>query len=120
MNTGIKETTELLSAASSLVLRTIRNLADDGRISLIEGAGYLAEIGHVKDAINGIKQAPSELADLSEEELEALREQIRATLIEAGVTHRTADITERCILWIRDTVNLALFIKNAPPTALPV
>lgn len=117
---GIKESREVIKALSALAVRTIRNVKDDGKISLTEGIGYLSELGAVKDAISGIQDVPEEILDLSTEELQSLRADIRQGLIEAGVTHRLADITDAAVKWLNDTLSFARFIINAPPTAIEV
>lgn len=120
MSTNIKETRELIKALASLTVRTINNIKDDGKISLAEGLGYLGELGAIKDALNDIGKVPDEVLNLSSTELETLKSDIRQGLIEAGVTHRLADITEQAIKWLHETLSFARFVINAPPTAIPV
>lgn len=115
---GIKETQELIKALAALTVRTVKNLRDDGKISVTEGIGYLAELGTIKEALNGIQRVPEEVMDLTTSEMLVLRAEIRKGLIEAGVTHRLADITDKAVAWLNETLVFARFIINAPPTAL--
>lgn len=115
---GIKETRELIKALADLTVRTVKNVRNDGKISLAEGIGYLAELGTIKEALNGIQRVPEEVMDLTAAELLVLREDIRKGLIEAGVTHRLADITDKAVAWLNETLVFARFIINAPPTAM--
>lgn len=120
MSTTIKETRELIHALSSIAVRTATNLKSGNSISWAEGIGYVAEIGKIKTALAGIKEVPAELADLDADEEKVLREDIRTGLIQIGVTHRIADITEAAFDWVKATLKFVLFVKNAPPTALAV
>ncbi|WP_156345991.1 hypothetical protein [Verrucomicrobium spinosum] len=62
--TPVKETKEFLDALSALAVRTFNSLSDDGRISVFEGAGYLADLKTVATAISGAPQIPGELLKL--------------------------------------------------------
>ncbi|WP_009964868.1 hypothetical protein [Verrucomicrobium spinosum] len=117
--TPVKETKEFLDALSALAVRTFNSLSDDGRISVFEGAGYLADLKTVATAISGAPQIPGELLKADEEAHAYLRAQIKVGLAKVGVTHRIQDITEAILTWIVDTLQTVAFIRTAPPTALP-
>ena len=117
MSKTTKETTELLQAFNKLAVRTIANLKDDGKVSFAEGVAYAADIGTIRAGFAGVTEIPAEFADLDSEEMQALRGMIVDGLNDAGITHRTQDITDAVLQWFYDTIKLALFIKNAPPTA---
>ena len=114
-----KETTELIKALSKLAIRTVANLKDDGRVSFAEGLAYMADLGVIREGFAGVAEIPKELADLDSEEMQALRGLIVQGLKDNGVTYRIQDIADALIQWLYDTIKVAIFIKNAPPTALP-
>ena len=114
-----KETTELIKALSKLAIRTVINLKDDGRVSFAEGLAYMSDLGVIREGFAGVAEIPKELADLSSEEMQALRGLIVQGLKDNGVTYRIQDIADALIQWLYDTIKVAIFIKNAPPTALP-
>lgn len=116
----MKETKEVVTALAAVVVRTVKNLRDDGKLSWTEAAGYLADFSKVKDAISGVHLVPGEVLDMSKDDVNELREVIFKGLHEAGITERTADIVTWSIEWIISTVRLAVRIKNAPPTAIAV
>lgn len=114
MSKTIKESLEVITALAAIGVRTAANLKD-GKISYVEMAGYLSDLGTVRDALTGITEVPAELRDLTPDEVAELRNAVLAALADLGITHRTQDITERIISWAHATVSTFLFVRNAPP-----
>ena len=115
MSKPIKETLEVIVSLAAIGARTAANLANDGKISYIEAAGYLSELGTVRTALQGITEVPAELKDLDADEVSELRTAVLKALAGVGITHRTQDITDRLLEWAYSTVHTMLFIRNAPP-----
>lgn len=113
----IKETRELIKALAAVAIRTVANL-QDGKISYIEMAGYLADLGTLRVGIQGIGSVPAELADLDEAERETLLGDIGAMLTGAGLSHRISDAAEKILRWAYGTVRTVAEIRNAPPSAI--
>jgi hypothetical protein len=114
----IKETRELVRALSAIAIRTVRNLGD-GKISYLEMAGYLSDLGEVREGLQGISNVPGEMADLDDVEKETLLADIGALLVGAGLSHRVSDAAEKVLRWSYSSVRVFLEIKNAPPSAVP-
>lgn len=117
--TGIQHTTEVLAAGVALSLRTRNALADDGKISWLEGLGYLAELPKVATALKGIHEVPAELLDLDEFEKDGLADMVSETLTHWGVSHRVQDITKELMAAAVSLVGTLLTIKRLPPSAVP-
>lgn len=116
----MKETKEVVTALAAVVVRVVKSLRDDGKLSWTEGLGFVAEFSKIKDAISGVHLVPGEVLDMNAEDNRELRDTIFKGLEEAGITERTADIVSWVIEWITSTVRLAVRIKNAPPSAVAV
>jgi len=114
----MKETLELVTALAIMAARTGKNLRDDGRVSLLETAGYLADFSVIRAGLAGLSEIPAEFRQLDDARLDQLRAGILAGLATAGIQHRTMDITDRLMIWAYDTVQTLLFIRNAPPSAI--
>lgn len=78
-NFAVKETKELCLLAAKLVNAADKSLAD-GKISLFDAAHFLSPLKAANAAIQGIKEVPSELKDLSEAEAQELKEAIAGEL----------------------------------------
>lgn len=70
---GIQETNDLLTFVGSFA-STSAAVLEDGKVSLFELALFFESATLVKPAIDGIKQVPAELADLTDEEKKVLVE----------------------------------------------
>ena len=115
----VKQTREAWAELAAVWIRSQRAL-QDGKITLAEKLGYLADWKIIMEAIGGIGDIPAEILDLDDNELSILRREIYDGLIAAGVTHRIADITDKIIEWVKYTIGMVMFIRNAPPTAIQV
>ena|SRR5436190_1292155 len=113
-----KETTELVRAIGALAATLVVDLKD-GKMSVIEMGGLLLHIGSMKEAISGITEVPSELADLDDSERASLLKIISDQLTGAGLSHRIADAAEKVLDLAYNAVRTILSIKNAPPSAVP-
>lgn len=120
MSTGIKETREAIEALKSLTVRTVKALADDGKIGIGEGVGFMVDIVTIIDGLKGSGQILAELRDLDYDERQVLRDDIHAAIVAAGLTHRQADLADHALEWIDDTVKFALKVKNQPRSAVAV
>jgi len=116
----IKETRDLWAAIAAVWVRANAAIKDDHKFSWVETLSFAMEWRVIAKALAGIAQVPSELLDLDEAELAILKADIREMLISVGYTHRTSDLVDKCLEWVRFTLATVLFIKNAPPTAEPV
>lgn len=123
------ETREVFAAVTALVLR-YKDAMTDGKLSWYEMAGFLAEVRPVRRAIERIHEVPSELIDLSPEEMPALTADISNILAAWGISHRSQDITRLVVSRMPALLDLvqALLgelrllmseIEAQPPSALP-
>ncbi len=115
-----KETREAIRMLGAIAARTVRNLEDDGRVSIPEGVGYVGDFSEIRAGLKDIGEVPAELADLDDGERIVLLGDIKVELIRAGVSHRIADAAEDILNWAYGTVRLWVKLKTAPPTAEPV
>ena len=74
-----KELKELLSFMCSLA-NAIGEASDDGKISRGEVIGMLPLLYNVPSAFDGITEIPSEVADLSQEDIEELAQMVKDEL----------------------------------------
>ncbi len=124
---NLQQTIEVIAAIRAVSIRHKANMADDGKESTWEMLGYINERGAIKSAIEGIKDVPAELGDISSDEVPELATAVSLLLNEWGVNHRRQDITEQVILDIVDSIPVFKeayrrwqIISNLPPTAVPV
>lgn len=117
--TGIKESREIIAATGAMLLWW-RQVNADGKVSWVEWLTALKHAPTIKAAIDGASGALAELKDLDATEVGELKEQISAILIEQGVSHRTADITEELLGLAFQAANVLIRIQSMPPTAKPV
>jgi hypothetical protein len=68
---GIKETTDLLKFVSGLV-EAGKASFEDGKVNLVDLANFVLPLTLLPAAIEGVNQVPAELGDLSDEEIQAL------------------------------------------------
>lgn len=68
---GIKETNDVLSFVGSFA-STAAAVLEDGKVSFIELAQFFESATLVKPAIDGIKNVPAELADMTDDEKDFL------------------------------------------------
>jgi hypothetical protein len=119
MSLGIQQTREVVQAVGAVAVRLIDDLKD-GKVSLAEGLGFLADFNVIRAGIQGVGTVPAELADLSDEEREVLLVDINAMLTAAGLSHRIADAAEKILRWAYGTVQVFVELRNAPPSAVAV
>lgn len=79
LSLDIQQTRELMSFLADLA-NLIDASLEDGRVTYFELLGFMGLIPGIRPAIEGIKQVPAELADLSEEERFVLVETVRQRL----------------------------------------
>lgn len=73
MSKSIKETSELIDAAISIVETLAEHKADDGKISAIEAAQTaMANIPAIITAVQGVDQIDEEMKDMTPEEAQIL------------------------------------------------
>lgn len=75
----LKETSELVLWIAHLA-NTMGEVLEDGKISLLELPKFYAPIMGMPAAIQGMKELPAELKDVSKEELALLIEEVKKTL----------------------------------------
>jgi len=114
---GTKETKEVIEALATIAAKTIKNLKDDGKISIWEILTYGSDMTSVKAAIAGSGDLLKELSDLDEEETNDLRNLIISKLDDFGISPRNVDISDRFLKWLFDTADMVQDIRNQPPTA---
>lgn len=114
----ITQTREIVAALAACIVRYQVAKADDGKVSTFEALGFLKEIPRIKEAIDGAGEVIGELADLDALEVGELKVDISALLVNAGLSHRTADITEEVLQAAFDLARAFLRIKNMPPVAV--
>jgi len=73
---GIKETSEVFDAINALVVAGKEAKQNDGKIDLNDAGLVLPALIKMPTAINGIGMVPKELGDLSEAEIEQLRDKL--------------------------------------------
>lgn len=80
METGIKETQELLKGIE-LLLIDVKKVAADGKLNLADlpvAKDLVNQLGELTAAIQGVKEVPAEIKNLSAEELQAVGAQVLA------------------------------------------
>jgi hypothetical protein len=116
---GITQSREIVAAVAAGVIEYRKAKEDDGKVSRLEiGVIILKLAGKVGTAVNGAGEVLGELKDLDAIEVGILKEDISALLIAAGVTHRTADITEELLQAAFDLASVLLRINSFPPSAI--
>lgn len=115
---GIKQTQEIVAATGALILWW-RQVNADGKVSWLEWIGMAKHIPAIRDAIDGVGEAVGELKDLDENEAGELRAAISAILVQNGISHRHADITDELLGLAFEAATVVMKIKAMPPTALP-
>lgn len=75
-----KELKEILSFMCSLANAIGDATADDGKISRAEALGMLPLLYNVPSAFGGITEIPSEVAELSQEDIEELAQMVKDEL----------------------------------------
>lgn len=68
MTTGIKQTEEVIALLPS-VAKALEESLKDGKINILDAPKFFPVLGDIRVAIDGAKEIPAELADLSKEEL---------------------------------------------------
>lgn len=117
---GITQSREIVAAVAACVVRYRAAKADDGKVSYFEMAGFLKEFPAVKTAVEGAGEVIGELKDLDAAEVGLLKDDISALLVKAGISHRTADISEELLQVAFDLSSTLIRITNMPPLALVV
>lgn len=123
-----QQTLEVLAAIVAISHRHREHMADDGRESGWELLGYIKDRGKIKLALEGIKEVPLELADLTADEVPEISAAVSLILNEWGVNHRNCDITSDVIkcavrivphlkLVIEEFETLFSTVSKRPPTA---
>lgn len=84
---------ELLAAGLAFSIRYKTDMANDGKISWLEMAGFFNDIGLDREALEGADQIPKELLALTETDLVEIVPELSAILTAWGVPHRPQDIT---------------------------
>lgn len=119
LHMNIRETTELLRAASAILIECIEDM-DDGRFSIAEKIKFVHLLPVVSQGIKGISQVPGELRDLDPDERDALIAEIKETLLKTGkFAHRTADVSEIVLDLAYHNIAEIARILRLPPVALP-
>lgn len=75
---GIKETQEVIDFVFDLTDAIVASVKDDGKITIGDAPRFIKSLMSSPTALSGINQVPKELADLSDEELKQICDQIRA------------------------------------------
>lgn len=115
--TGTKETSELLRAASA-VLVDIMDGIEDGKRDMGENLRALGLIPTIMQGIRGISLVYSELKDLSPEERDALILEIRAILLRTKrLSHRSSDLAADILHLADHNVRAISYMLSRPPTA---
>ena len=117
MSATTKELTELLRAASAVLVEVMESM-EDGTYSLAEKIRAASLIPVILRGIKGIGDVHAELEDLDPDEKDALILEIRSSLIRSkALSHRSSDIAA-------DILNLAYYnvcaisgMLSRPPTA---
>ncbi len=117
MSTGIKQTLELVRAASAVLTQTLTAVAD-GDFSLGDKLKIVTLYPTIAEGLKGIADVPVEMQDLQPDEVAMLTEEIKLTLLKSGkFTHREADIAERILGLVYHNVTEIADILRLPPTA---
>ena len=81
---GIKETSDFVVFVCRLA-NTVSSVLADGKVSIVEYPSLFMLIPHLVPAIQGAKEIPAELADLSETEVYQLTDLVKKELKLTGV-----------------------------------
>lgn len=111
---------EFIKAIRAIAIRASKALSDDGKISLIESAGFLLEISKVIEAFNGISDIPNELLNMSDDDFHSLRSSVYTALSEFGTPHEVSVRSDAVIMWLKQTLDAVKIIKYPPPSAIEV
>lgn len=118
-----QQTLEVLAAILALKRRHSKNM-EDGKESWVEKIGYIFERGKINKALEGIKEVPDELLDLTANEVPEIAASVSLILNEWGFNHRQRDISNEVIRDIVDSIpvfkeaiNRWNIIASLPPTA---
>jgi hypothetical protein len=115
-----KETLELLRAGSVLTAKVLS--ASDNGVGAVEIVrAVVSSAGYLYEGIVGISQIPDELADLDENEVEQIIDEVINLLRKTGrFTAREREVADRIMQLVHHIVRELLALKNLPPSALPV
>lgn len=88
------ETSQLITALAAVATRFISGLADDGKMSTFEIAGFLKDYSAIKEGVTGSSDIPKELSDLTPEEAQEIRSQVISELTKLGVSGSIQEVTD--------------------------
>lgn len=126
---NVTETREVFAAVTALTLR-YREAMKDRSMSYYEIAGFLFEMKPVKRALERIDEVPSELLDISADEMPAIAADIQNILNAWGIPHRAQDAVTVIAGRLPTLIDMAKIMRAEmklllaeldalPPTALP-
>lgn len=98
----MKETKEAIVAIAALITSGKASL-DDGKLGFTDALEFVDDIPKVFVAIQGADQIPSELAEMSDEDMDELEEMVVEKL--DGFSGNTIEIVE-------ESLNILLSIRN--------
>lgn len=110
---SIIETQELIAAFAVLIIKV--KAASPGGFSLWEIVGLAREWPLVSKGLEGLKDIPAELLDLTVSETDRITEQVAVLLVELGFPHRTGDITHELVQAAVSVVKAWRNILALPP-----
>ena len=117
--TGIKQTLELVRAASA-VLTNVLTATADGDFSFTDKLRLVTLYPTIAEGLKGISEVDDEMRDLQPDEVTALTDEIKAALLKSGrFTHRETDIAERILGLAYHNVTEIAGLLRLPPSAEP-
>lgn len=118
--TGIKQSMELLRAASAVLIEYL-DAVKDGKFSALDKLKFMGLYSTIAEGIRGVSEIGAEFKDLDPTEKDALIAEIKDTLLRTGkFTHREADVAERVLALAYYNIYEIAEMLALPPSAIPV
>lgn len=115
MNT--KELRELIRAVALIILEVIKDVRDDGKVSMWEGIEALHLIPSIVIGIRGFREIPEEVRDIDQQEWNVIVADIKQSFLKSGQTYRRADLLERALKLAYLNIVEISEMSKLPPTA---
>lgn len=116
-NAGILETAEVLAFGAALVAGLQSSLQDDGKVSVMEGAGLAVSlVGDVRAAFTGARAIPAELSHLDPGDVDMLGDVIWPAF--TGFPSHQRELLDASLGVVREFVNLYRVFVDPPKAHL--